>query len=203
MKRILLIFIVAVVAANCSAVLLDLNAPTWRGDEGTTYQEWDFLTDVNPITEPDDYVNDYGVPSIEIGGSLTFWLPEDLGYEGVWSVYSDAMTITIPNVDVENPYKEILMQIVYWEDYGPLIFTSPDASSITLIDEQVLQNSYKHATYSIIIEPNPEREVITIRPRQCGIYIDSLIIDTICVPEPTTIGLLAMGGGLLALKRRR
>ena len=200
MKRILLFFLVGVVTANCSAVLLDLNAPDWRGDDGTTYQEWDFLTDANP-TDPDAYVNDYGTPMLTVGGNYSIWLSEDLGYEGVWSVYSDAMEICIPNVDVENPYKEILLQIVYKEDF--LIWTDPRESSLTLVDEQLLDEGYTYAAYSIIIEPNPESELIIIRPYLCGTYIDSLIIDTICVPEPMTIGFLGLGGALLALKRRR
>lgn len=202
MKRILLFFLVGVIAANCSAVLLDLNAPDWRGDDGSTYQEWDFLTNADP-TAPDAYVNDYGIPSVTICGDNSVWLTENLGYEGVWSVYGDSMKVCIPNLKVENPYKEILLQIVYWEDYGPLIFTTPEASSVTLVDEQVLQSGYKHATYSIIIEPNPACEQIAIRPYQCGTFIDSLIIDTICIPEPMTIGFLGLGGALLALKRRR
>ena len=202
MKKVLLFFLVGVVTANCSAVLLDLNIPDWRGDDGTTYQEWDFLTDANP-TEPDAYLNDYGVPSASVGGDNSYWLQEDYGHEGVWVVSNDAITVTIPNVDVENPYKEIWLQIVYWENYAPLISTSPAAGSITLIDEQTLASGYTYAAYSIIIEPNPDMEVITIEPHECVVYIDSLIIDTICVPEPMTIGFLGLGGALLAMKRRR
>ena len=202
MKRFLLFFLVAVVSVNCSAVLLDLNIPDWRGDSGTTYQEWDFLNDANPA-EADFYVNDYGVPSVSVGGLNSYWVSEDYEHEGVWAVFNDAMTVTIPNADAENPYKEILLQIVYWENYAPLISTSPAAGSITLIDEQTLTSSYSYVAYSIIIEPNPDTEVITISPYECGVYIDSLIIDTICVPEPMTIGFLGLGGALLAMKRRR
>lgn len=200
MKRILLFFLVGVVAANCSAVLLDLNIPDWRGDDGTTYQEWDFLTGDNPAA-PDAYVNDYGVPSVAIGGDNSIWLKENLGHEGVWSVYSDSMKVTISNVDIENPYKEIWLQIIYKEEL--LIWTDPRESSLTLVDKQVLESGYIYAAYSIIIEPNPETEDIIIRPYMCSAFIDSLIIDTICVPEPMTIGFLGLGGALLALKRRR
>ena len=202
MKRILLFFLIGVVAANCSAVLLDLNAPDWRDDEGTTYQEWDFLTDANPA-DPDTYLNDYGVPSVVVAGEypITRWKLDDHEYDGVW-VFDDYMKIDIPNVDVENPYKEILLQIVYWaEELDMDVLPTP--SSVTLVDEQVLDGGYIYAAYSIIIEPNPEMESIYIRPRSCTIYVDSLIIDTICIPEPMTIGFLGLGGALLALKRRR
>lgn len=199
MKRTLLLFLVSVAAANCSAVLMDLNAPVWRGDEGTTYQEWEFLTDANP-TEPDVYVNDYGIPSLKVCGENSIWLQEDYGHVGVWSVYGDSMKACIPNLKVENPYKEILLQIVYKEDL--LIWTDPKQTSVTLIDEQVQPDGYTYAAYSIIIEPNPFCEKIIIRPYLCGTFIDSLIIDTICVPEPASLSILALGG-LFLLKRKK
>ena len=45
-------------------------------------------------------------------------------------------------------------------------------------------------------------EEIWIRPAECTTYIDELVIDTICVPEPATIFLLGLGGMALLRKRR-
>ncbi|MEA1952263.1 MAG: PEP-CTERM sorting domain-containing protein [Planctomycetota bacterium] len=64
-----------------------------------------------------------------------------------------------------------------------------------------LGGGWTHSTYEFSIYPNPMSEVFEIVG---DIYVDELIIDTHCVPEPTTLSLLAIGGlGLLALLRRR
>jgi hypothetical protein len=53
------------------------------------------------------------------------------------------------------------------------------------------------------IEPNPAAETITLASSYYeDIYIDQIHVDTICVPEPATLSLLALAG-LMVVKRRR
>ncbi|MHC4646467.1 MAG: PEP-CTERM sorting domain-containing protein [Planctomycetota bacterium] len=60
---------------------------------------------------------------------------------------------------------------------------------------------YWNITYHIILEPNPASETIWVQPRDCTLYIDEIVVDTICTPEPGTLLLLGLGG--MVLLRRR
>jgi hypothetical protein len=52
----------------------------------------------------------------------------------------------------------------------------------------------------LIIRPNPNFEQIFIRPRDCQVFVDCITIETQCIPEPMTMGLLGLGS--LLLRRR-
>ena len=55
--------------------------------------------------------------------------------------------------------------------------------------------------YGLTIEPNPTSEMITITVPYCTV-IDQIVVDTICIPEPASMALLALGSVFL-LRRRR
>ena len=59
------VLVVAAGAAVAAAFADDLIVPPWRGNDGTTYQEWRFDTNENPAF-PEDVENPYGNPSAEI-----------------------------------------------------------------------------------------------------------------------------------------
>ena len=73
---------------------------------------------------------------------------------------------------------------------------------IELISDVQLDNNYDILTPLITIEPHPDLETIELRPNDCTMYIDQIIVDTICIPEPATICLFGFGG-LAILKKRR
>ena len=53
----------------------------------------------------------------------------------------------------------------------------------------------------IVIEPNPAEEFVGVRWMGAGM-VDQIIVETICVPEPTTL-MLFLGGVLPHLLRRK
>lgn len=189
----------------------DVHAPPWlRTDAGTTLQWWEFSTDANP-TDPEPGYNNTagGVPSVEITGGFlegTFWYDVFNGYSGVWG-FEQEMIATIPNFDELNPVKEIWVQLTYWADGIANLYALPEGQSselvvMTLENSTALGGDWYQATYSATLQPNPTFEEIWVRPVNCTLYVDELVIDTICtVPEPATICLLGLG--TLALLRRR
>jgi hypothetical protein len=218
MKRVLFVFtLVSCLLISQSHAILFEYPPDWRGDDGTTYQTWSFTT--SELT-PDVSENENGTASIEFTGEFFtdyLWLEFDPLYpeqEGVW-MYETEMWITIPNFQVPNPYKEIVLEIIYSDKdgYAPTILAMPEDdlnsySVMSLIEDAPLdENStecadYRRAVYSITLEPNPTFETIVIKPRFYTLYVDKLTIDTICVPEPASLSILALGG-LFLLKRRK
>jgi hypothetical protein len=187
-----------------SALADDLYPPPWRGLPGSTYQQWEFSTNANPAAPT--YVNNpYGTPSAMVLGNFPYtrWKNTDYGHQGVWQ-FEDFMVFMLPNADIQNPVKYIWVQVTYSADGGadPMLFTiPPDVGVVQTVNKTQLDAYYWHGTYLLTIEPNPVSEQLWLEPRDCTIYVDQVVIDTICIPEPSVFALMALGG-ILSLRRR-
>ena len=204
---------IAVIGICCFPVLAeDLNPPEWRGEEGSTLQIWEFFSADNPAA-PDVDQNPYGSAVAEVTGDFPFtqWLsvdPVDTTAEGVWR-FEDYMRLDIPNQPIDNPYKLIRIQLTLSTgddaDMPADIAIMADgtevpADQISFLGMTQLSEYYYHATYDIVIYPNPTEESIYIQPRDCTLYVDEVVVDTICVPEPASLLLLSLVG--LLVRRR-
>jgi len=216
-----LVVLCVVLSLSCSAfaaltgLTTDVMEPAWRGMAGTTLQGWSFDTGDNPaLLDPSLDMNPYGTPSAEVFTPdtgfprQTYWMDSDGGHDGVWRLYGDDyLMLHIPNTDNTGPNtsKEIWLQITYSAgsiERKPQLQTLPNYASLEHIQGTVVDDLYYHDIFKITLEPNPTEEWIAIMPRDCTLYIDEIVVDTVCVPEPATLLVLSLGG-LVALRKRK
>jgi hypothetical protein len=203
----------------------DFQPPNWRGQLGSTFVGYEFLTN-NQTTPPDFGFTPYGPPSILVtpGPGAGWWAKNphgDLAYDpagdsgdGWWNL-SGQIDLTLQNNPVLNPHKEVWIQLT-WAPQSPgnvpFLFiedpfqTTPE-SHTPLVQTTIYNNpasglTVYHSVYHIDLIPNPPWETIHIRG---GVNVDELVVDTICVPEPSTWALIASSGALIMLPifRRR
>lgn len=221
MKRVWLILAacaIAVAAVASTGLETDVFPPAWRGDPNTTLQAWSFDENSNPAQIESGYAfNPYGTPQARIstnencvtpGPLQTYWMATEGGRDGVWRIYgSDYLELYLPNASTPNPFKEIWIQLTWSAgsiDRQPLFQTNPNYEVIELIQaDPVADSEYYRSVYKIVLEPNPVEEWIWIQPRDCTLYIDEIVVDTRCIPEPSSAALIGLGGVVGLLIRRR
>lgn len=201
---------------------LDLFPAPFRGQPGTIYAAWDFGSPVNPANA--DVVNTVplpGAPLTQLYPSAELqnlgWLPA--GADGGWyglpgQLYTlpdgGIINITMPNYIDFEPIKQVWIQIRYLPG-----IESPYVAAIEALDNEVGQvygvlNGYTDYTDSGFrveswsIVPNPDVEQIQIFVPY-SVFVDSVVIDTISVPEMSTLTMSAGGFlilGYMILRRR-
>jgi len=206
--------ILAVCVAMAQITVAEVS-PSWRGLPGTTSQVWQFDFPMTPgATYP--YSPDgpaagglSPLPGTKlhwlIGSSpQNHWLTDDTGHYGVVPL-SGSLDILVDNYD-QNPnnIKLIRLQLTWRpqdQTNGEPLFTYFDPLPTqlpVLIDEIPLNLNWRQSTYAWQLDWNPPQERIIIGGT---INVDELVIDTWCVPEPTTVCLLGLGA--LSLIRRK
>lgn len=195
--------------------------PWHRGEPGSTYQLWEFSESPGPA--PTAYNNPYGVPQFLLNyGTYPDWVPGpdqtviptwhlgsiETGADGTVVEVPGTLNIAIPNTPIPNFHKLIYVQIT--SDKGVLNnqppVTTPQYSSVTSPGPIIKHGSTSWYTYNWLIEirPNPDFERISFTfPYSTN--ISQVVVDTICVPEPSALASLGASGvfmGLVALRRR-
>jgi len=192
----------------------DLLPPPWRGQEGSATQVWNFGGSANPAA-PDQINNPYGaaVANITVGEFGSGWLNQlpAMGTQtGYWDLGGEGGSIVI---DIDNrpeplPYKEIWVQVTYYNDItrAPTI-NVPGAMYLegqTVTVETVdTGGAWLLDLSKWRIEPNPVHEQIVVNSSPMwGAVVDQIVVDTICAPEPGTVGLLSLSAWVLLAGRR-
>jgi len=203
----LLVICLAVLLAAGSTGFANL-VPPWRGDEGSTYQPWDFSTDDRtPPPEEENVYNPYGNgPQLRVDTPYDWYEVIDSA-SGVWPL-SGEIDVYIPNRQLPLDQKDIWIQLIWKRanlDPDPFLPDEPIVGvtpfdSMTMSREDLRgREGWTHSQFKIEIHPNPDAEWITIKG---DILVDQLIIETRCIPEPATVVLFGIGG-LMTLRRRR
>jgi len=186
--------------------------PVWRtcppGQPPTTYQQWTFDDADNPAL-PEFFNNQYGTPmaglsTTQVPPDYFGWLDVVNGRQGVWAGEPLNITLTIPNRDEPDEYKEIWLEMDFMQTLGWINVTpSPVCGSVEEIfrDISLVDLQWSRLIIGWRIEPNPSEETICIGITGTGGLVDYITVDTICIPEPATVTLLGLG--TLALLRRK
>jgi hypothetical protein len=206
MKRYILACLTVAVVFGCSLASVkadDIYQPPWlRGQPRTTFQEWTFATANNPIPAEGLY-NPYGIPTAVItGGSWQLFYDNHVG---VWTLgASDRMDFGIPNAPYDpERWKDVWIQVTWQPDLGAQPIVAVDGNAATwLLTAPVGNGGWFQSVYEYVFPNyNPDFEFVSISGT---IDVGQVVIDTICVPEPSSLGLLAMGAlGLLYASRKR
>ncbi len=221
------LFIGIIVLFAAITVQATTTVPSWRGDEGSTYQKWTFDNNLNPAETTADSNNPYGDPTLTVVGMFpeTIWMNNDNGHQGVWN-FSKWIEIFVPNNDqntLPQSNKIIRIRMVYDagrscdQIFNPTVIVVPSTSTAAgtpttndqpiILDNpevEILDNKYVRGIWNVTIWPNPISEKFYIKPRYCQLYVDEIEIDTICTPEPVTITFVLLGSlGIIAKRKRQ
>ncbi|MDY7010020.1 MAG: PEP-CTERM sorting domain-containing protein [Planctomycetota bacterium] len=181
----------------------DPTDPQWEGGV-TTYQRWEFAE--NP-TYPVEMDNKFGEPFVEVvNGEYPDIVPGPNDVDiPTWHIGPGGgkVKVTVQNNPDPNKVKLILFQITSdkaGDPGGPT--TNPPGASQPRGPIQLPNANWYVFTWDIVIPGNPPEETIEMEfPESTN--ISEIVVHTMCVPEPATMTLLALGACLPLLRRRR
>ena len=169
----------------------------------TTSQIW-YFNDDNPTPMPDVVNNALGIDPATM---LVTPGPGGGWNNGAWEL-SGEIDVILDNDPRLNDYKTIHIELTWMPGTldsflldQPLIGVTAnpmDRMEMDAVHDPIAGSDWTLSVYDIIIWPNPPAEWIAIKG---NIVVDELKIDTRCVPEPATMGMLGLGS--LALLRHR
>ena len=111
------------------------------------------------------------------------------------------MNVRDPNYVQLNPAKSIFLQMVYDGEGTAQPNITVNGVLGTKVDSIPLGPAFwEYGRWQFELQPNPAEELIQISG---NLEICEIVVDTICIPEPGTGLLVALGAGLVLVVRRR
>jgi hypothetical protein len=202
MKQYILGCMTVAVVFGCSVASVkadDIYPPPWqRGQPNTTYQAWDFGSAANPVVADTPYYNPNGTPTATIIGASAIWSAFYDNHVGVWTLGAgDSIDFFIPNTPADpTRSKDIWTQITWQTDNnGSPVVTVDGVASTLQFSVPVGNGGWLQNVYLTTLRGNPSQEDVIISGSLPGTTFDlgQAVIDTECVPEPSSLALLALG----------
>ena len=198
---------VAVVFGGSMALVRadDIYPPPWlRGQPYTTYQDWTFTTSANPAAPDSGVFNPYGNPTATIYHAS--WSDSYDSHVGVWNFDwgTNALTLNIPNAPSDpTRQKELWVQITFQSDYGGAPRVSANGAGLTLVQSTpVGTGSWLQNVYEVLLPTNPSSEQVLVMLPFSPMRVGEVVIDTICIPEASSLALFGLGAAALVIFRR-
>jgi hypothetical protein len=190
----------------------DFAPPPWpRAHPNAVTAEWEFFAPVNPLG-PDGGLTNVGVkgtgPALT---SATVVGTGGLGWgagdgDGAWFFPAGgSIDITMNNVVDLEPFKYIRVQVTHTPGLPIAIDPMPAANfgatgSVVVAPPVFVPVDPTHSLFIWDMSPNPPFEMFSVIVGGTG-EVDQVVVDTISIPEPASISIVAIGA--LALLRRR
>ncbi len=173
----------------------DVFPPCWRGAEGSTYQNWSFHRQLNPVGP--EHKNSPGEPSalVAVGSYGLGWQDQipGLGHrQGFWDLgMGGTITLTVTNfAGSPSSYKYARVQVVQYLDsliYNtPVTVEVPDGIQIGTGQQAVLETTPFGAQWVVFqslwrLAPSPVQESVIITAPMTGALVDQVVVDTLAL----------------------
>lgn len=221
MKRMSLFLIVAFMISGLPAVADNLVPPGYVGDPLSYHAEWEFNGGL--LLDPDsessvgstggEFLYDRFDTHIDVDGAGWGWDPAD-GDGGMVNTNRDgSFAINTINWVDEEPEKYIRVQLTYiglapvvtganGYEYDGYHGGGTDTTDLGFFVPYSTVNVDPNHLYSdIYMQPNPDWEQIEVFVPQ-GTVIDEIVVDTISIPEPSTLAFMGVAGAIAVFLRR-
>ncbi len=202
-NRITFVLLSLAAALAVPAMAHDLNPPDWRGephsalahwedgDLGLTLTEFEWVEGVYPLHESEPVLHfgesddgnvliDLDIPNF-VDDLSKKWVRVQINWEGLADIPPSIVDVSGEDGATG---ERVTWELEYSSPVQP--WTQPDGG-------------YQY--HDLLLEPNPDWEMIQITAPP-DVIVDQIVVDTISIPEPATMGLLGVGA-LALVKRRR
>lgn len=193
MKHLLSLLVIFTVIYAVNTYAEDVSPPGWRGngEEGQTFQHWDFTDPLYWF--PEVLSNVFGDPLTDImGGVWTNGLQHPTDPTGMpasgWYFPEEGggIILVIYNRPEELAFKMIRLQVTSTKAPKGIGITSDAGITASNTFSQAIQHGgTPYYTYisDWILKPNPAYEIITLT-FPFDTIVEEVVVDTWCTPEP-------------------